>query len=130
LQLSKTPGTNATEKAIKQITPLLSSPKETEAPIFVPVVIVLALFCLLVWSLLGGLASGIEVAVTVLIIANPRALDLAKSLGMQQALSVGALSGIILRKPELLQTLSLVKQKDVGTDIENGSHPVVVMGGD
>jgi Cu+-exporting ATPase len=72
--------------------------------VFVPIVVLIALATLAIWTLLGNdLAPSIAATVAVLIIACPCALGLATPVALLVASGRGANSGIILRKVAVLE---------------------------
>ena len=74
------------------------------AGVFVPVVIVVALLTLLVWTLLGDPGRGFVAAVSVLVIACPCALGLATPMALMMGTGRGAQLGILIRGPEVLES--------------------------
>jgi hypothetical protein len=74
------------------------------AGVFVPVVIVVALLTLLVWTLLGDAGRGFVAAVSVLVIACPCALGLATPMALMMGTGRGAQLGILIRGPEVLES--------------------------
>ncbi|MFM7508817.1 MAG: heavy metal translocating P-type ATPase, partial [Actinomycetota bacterium] len=74
------------------------------AGVFVPVVLVLAVLTLGVWSLLGDPAHGFSAAVAVLIIACPCALGLATPVALLVGTGRGAQLGILIKGPEVLES--------------------------
>ena len=84
------------------------------AGIFVPVVILISLITLALWTLLGaenGLTHGILTMVTVLVIACPCALGLATPTALMVGIGKGAEQGILIK-----DALSLEKAREI-TDI-------------
>lgn len=76
------------------------------AGIFVPIVMAIALFTLMLWMLLGGenaFTQGMLAMVTVLVIACPCALGLATPTAIMVGIGKGAESGILIKDAEALE---------------------------
>lgn len=80
---------------------------ELPAALFFWAVAGLATFCFLVWSLFAGLASGISVACTLLIVASPRAFA-ATTVVLNQVPIIGAMAGIVIRARDTVQHINRV----------------------
>ena len=80
------------------------------AAFFVPIVTVTALFTFEGWYLFGGksLTYSISTAISVLVIACPCALGLATPVALLVASGRGALRGIVLRNPRILEATKKV----------------------
>ncbi|OQX33951.1 MAG: copper-translocating P-type ATPase [Oceanospirillales bacterium LUC14_002_19_P2] len=79
------------------------------ASVFVPVVMVIALFAAMVWYFVGpapAVAHALVVAVTVLLIACPCALGLATPMSVMVAVGKAAEYGMLVRSGEALQKAS------------------------
>lgn len=77
------------------------------ASIFVPAVVVIAVFTFFLWLLLGpepSLGYAFVTSMTVLVIACPCALGLATPISVMVAVGRAAQAGILIRKGEALQT--------------------------
>jgi len=77
------------------------------AGVFVPVVIVIAVLSLIVWTLVGGekgFTQGMLALVTVLVIACPCALGLATPTAIMVGVGKGAEAGILIKDAESLET--------------------------
>ena len=90
------------------------------AAFFVPAVTVLAAVTFEGWYLFGGksLSDSISIAITVLVIACPCALGLATPVALLVASGRGALRGIVLRNPRVLEaskTIDVVVLDKTGT---------------
>ncbi|WP_394358043.1 copper-transporting P-type ATPase [Methylococcus mesophilus] len=84
---------------------------DTVSAYFVPAVVAIALATLVVWSVWGPeprLAHGIVNAVAVLIIACPCALGLATPMSIMVATGRGAMTGVLIKNAEALETLEQI----------------------
>lgn len=99
---------------LARITAMVISAQGTKAPIqrladrisavFVPIVTVGAIATFAVWYITGGdLTQSISIAITVLVIACPCALGLATPVALLVASGRGAVRGIVLREPRVLE---------------------------
>ncbi|HEX2064973.1 MAG TPA: heavy metal translocating P-type ATPase, partial [Acidimicrobiales bacterium] len=102
------------DTALAQIVRLVEEAQGTKAPVqrladrissvFVPVVLVLALFTLAGWAMLAGdPGDGLVAAVAVLIIACPCALGLATPTAIMVGTGRGAAMGILIKGGEVLE---------------------------
>ncbi|WP_033916403.1 heavy metal translocating P-type ATPase [Campylobacter sputorum] len=79
------------------------------ANIFVPSVILIAIFTLIFWSLNKDLSLGLILAASVLIISCPCALGLATPIAIVCALGAGAKRGILIKNPEVLENMQDIR---------------------
>jgi cation-transporting ATPase V/Cu+-exporting ATPase len=102
------------DTALAQIVKLVEDAQASKAPVqrlvdrisavFVPVVLVIATFTFLAWTLLGGdPVKGIVAAVAVLIIACPCALGLATPTAIMVGTGRGAELGVLIKSVEILE---------------------------
>lgn len=109
------------ETLLARIVHLVSEAQRSRAPIqkladlvssyFVPAVVVIAIITFLVWWMFGplpALSHAIINAVSVLIIACPCALGLATPMSIMVGVGQGALTGILIKNAEALETMSKV----------------------
>jgi len=109
------------ETMLSQIVEMVASAQRSQAPIqrladkvssyFVPAVIVAAILAFLVWYIFGpqpSLSYAIVAAVAVLIIACPCALGLATPISIMVATGRAALSGILIKDAQTLETMEKV----------------------
>jgi P-type Cu+ transporter len=109
------------ETLLAQIVRLVSEAQRSRAPVqrladrvagyFVPAVVLVALLTFLVWGLFGPeprMAHALLNAVAVLVIACPCALGLATPMAIMVGTGRGALSGVLIRNAEQLETLEKV----------------------
>lgn len=106
---------------LSQIIDLVAQAQRSRAPIqkivdqvsaiFVPTIILVALFTAVIWSLLGPeprIAYALLTSVSVLIIACPCALGLATPLSIMVATGRGAREGILIKNAQALETFSQI----------------------
>lgn len=111
----------STDTLLSQIISMVQSAQRSHAPIqkltdtvsawFVPTVILVALFTMACWWMLGPepkLAYAMVNSVAVLIIACPCALGLATPMSIMVGTGKGASSGILIKDAEALETLEKV----------------------
>lgn len=109
------------ETLLARIVHMVGEAQRSRAPIqkladvvssyFVPTVIVVAILTFLIWWLFGpapAYALGLVNAVAVLIIACPCALGLATPMSIMVSVGRGALSGILIKDAEALETMAKV----------------------
>lgn len=109
------------ETLLARIVHLVSEAQRSRAPIqkladvvssyFVPVVITVAILTFFIWSFFGpepSIGLGLINAVAVLIIACPCALGLATPMSIMVGIGKGALSGILIKNAEALETMAKV----------------------
>ena len=106
---------------LARIVHMVSEAQRSRAPIqkladvvssyFVPAVVVVAAFTFLIWGFFGPAPSfglGLINAVAVLIIACPCALGLATPMSIMVGIGRGALSGLLIKNAETLETMAKV----------------------
>ncbi len=106
---------------LSQIVRMVSDASRTRAPIqkladqvsawFVPTVIAFAIIAFIVWAVFGpppGLANGLVVAVSVLIIACPCALGLATPISIMVGVGRGAQEGVLIKDAEALELMEKI----------------------
>ena len=76
--------------------------------VFVPLVVLLAIFTFFGWWYFAALGSAVTAAIAVLIIACPCALGLATPLGLMAGTGRGAKQGILISGPEVLESTKRV----------------------
>ncbi len=109
------------ETLLARIIHMVSEAERSRAPIqkladvvssyFVPSVMIVALLTFLIWGFFGPAPSfslGLINAVTVLIIACPCALGLATPMSIMVGIGRGALSGLLIKNAEALETMAKV----------------------
>lgn len=109
------------ETLLARIVHLVSEAQRSRAPIqkladvvssyFVPTVVLIAILTFLVWGFFApasGFSLGLVNAVAVLIIACPCALGLATPMSITVGVGRGALSGLLIKNAEALETMAKV----------------------
>ncbi|EKE08609.1 MAG: hypothetical protein ACD_17C00080G0001 [uncultured bacterium] len=109
------------ETLLARIVQMVSEAQRSRAPIqrladivssyFVPAVVVVAILTFLIWGFFGPAPSfglGLINAVAVLIIACPCALGLATPMSIMVGVGRGALSGLLIKNAEALETMAKV----------------------
>lgn len=109
------------ETLLARIIHMVSEAQRSRAPIqkladvvssyFVPAVMVVAILTFLIWGFFGPSPSfglGLITAVAVLIIACPCALGLATPMSIMVGVGRGALSGLLIKNAEALETMAKV----------------------
>ncbi|MBR0428589.1 MAG: heavy metal translocating P-type ATPase [Lachnospiraceae bacterium] len=102
------------DTTLSQIIHMVSDAAATKAPVakladrisgvFVPVVIIIALFTLMIWLLVGApIGFSLARAITVLVVSCPCALGLATPVAIMVGNGVGAKNGILFKTAESLQ---------------------------
>jgi Cu+-exporting ATPase len=101
------------ETALAQIIRIVEQAQASSAPVqrladrvtswFVPVVVVVALLTMLLWSLLGSFSGGLLAFVAVLVISCPCALGIATPAALMVGVGKGAELGILIRSGEVLE---------------------------
>jgi len=138
------------DTALAQIVKMVQDAQNSKAPIarladiisgyFVPIVMILAVWTFVIWSVVGPqpqLIYALVTSVTVLIIACPCALGLATPMSLMVGIGKGAEHGILIRSGEALQTSraiqivvldktgTITKGKPELTDIITNDEPIV-----
>lgn len=99
------------------------------AAIFVPLVTAIAILAALFWLLVGQPYLGIQVFVTVLIIACPCALGLATPTALLVASAEGASQGIVIHGPEVLERVRKIRKiyfDKTGTLTQGQPQPIAL----
>jgi len=109
------------ETLLSQIIEMVNKASRSKAPIqkladtissyFVPIVVLIAVVTFIIWAWVGPAPAYVYAlvnAIAVLIIACPCALGLATPMSVMVGVGKGALSGILIKDAEALQTLSKV----------------------
>lgn len=109
------------ETLLARIVHMVSEAERSRAPIqkladvvssyFVPAVVIVAILTFLIWGFFGPAPSfglGLINAVAVLIIACPCALGLATPMSIMVGVGRGALSGLLIKNAEALETMAKV----------------------
>lgn len=87
----------------------LQSTADHLASWFVPVVIMIALVTLIAYTWLGGIGSGLMVALSVLLIACPCALGIATPLAVWATMGRASSAGVLFRHGDAIQQLAATK---------------------
>jgi Cu+-exporting ATPase len=106
---------------LARITAMVASAQGAKTPIqrkadricavFVPIVVAIAIGTFLSWHLTHhSLSRSISAAIAVLVIASPGALGLAAPLAFLMAAGRGALRGIVIRQPRILEVTRKINQ--------------------
>lgn len=103
---------------LSQIISMVEKAQDSRAPIqdlvdkvtavFVPVVLVLAVVTLIVWSLFGRFDIGLTSFIAILVVACPCAMGLATPIAIIVGVGKAARSGILVKDAESLQRLSTI----------------------
>lgn len=109
------------ETLLARIVHMVSEAQRSRAPIqkladvvssyFVPAVVIVAILTFVIWSFFGPepkISLGLINAVAVLIIACPCALGLATPMSIMVGVGRGALSGLLIKNAEALETMAKV----------------------
>lgn len=109
------------ETLLARIVHMVSEAQRSRAPIqkladvvssyFVPAVVLIAILTFIIWGFFGpapAFAHGLINAVAVLIIACPCALGLATPMSIMVGVGRGALSGLLIKNAEALETMAKV----------------------
>lgn len=88
----------------------ISKTADKVAGVFVPVVISIAILAAVIWLIAGkDIAFALKVFTSVLVVACPCALGLATPTAIMVGTGLGALSGILIRNGEVLETTHKIK---------------------
>ena len=108
------------QTALMQIIKLVEDAQSSSAPIqrvadkvssyFVPVVVLVAILTLTIWTLIGNFTAGILSFVAVLIISCPCALGIATPAALMVGVGKGAENGILIRGGEYLERTHLLNK--------------------
>ena len=101
------------ETALAQIIHIVEQAQASSAPVqrladrvtawFVPVVVVVAMVTLVLWSLAGGFSDGLLAFIAVLVISCPCALGIATPAALMVGVGKGAELGILIRSGDVLE---------------------------